>query len=267
MEVIEKLRFDFDANTIEDAKIYIENRAKQLLRFDYLLESIISNKWGLSCMFSKGDKLYQSLYILKDYRSQGIYKEQVNRTILTSVECKIADWLFMNEIDYVAVELEDSHEYKLISDYYGNKTTNRTGVHLMNHIDEGLAVLEWIGASDAAKRAYCLHPMFQSDTDLALNYGKYNIDSDIMLLAMEYRSVANEYLSTRKISHLREIRLSPLKEVNDMLIADKIQNYKDFELYHENTHPRSEALIRYFNNWLFKLKCYSKYDEYKSKLK
>jgi len=44
---------------------------------------------------------------------------------------------------------------------------------------------------------------------------------------MEYRSVANDYLSTRIISDVQEIRLSPLPDVQDMLIADKVQNYKD----------------------------------------
>ncbi len=70
---------------------------------------------------------------------------------------------------------------------------------------------------------------------------------------MEYRSVANEYLSHRTIAHVDEIRLSPLPEVNQMLIADKVQNCKDFELYHKATHPRSAELDLYFNNWLRRL--------------
>jgi hypothetical protein len=55
------------------------------------------------------------------------------------------------------------------------------------------------------------------------------------------------------INSLDDIRLSPLKDVNDMLIADKIQNRKDFELYHLGTHDRSEQLDQYFKNWLEKL--------------
>ena len=38
-----------------------------------------------------------------------------------------------------------------------------------------------------------------------------------------------------------------------MLIADKIQNKKDFELYHKGSHPRSMELDHYFNNWLKRL--------------
>jgi hypothetical protein len=70
---------------------------------------------------------------------------------------------------------------------------------------------------------------------------------------MEYRRVANNYLSKRMINSIDEIELSPLKDVNDMLIADKVQNRKDFELYHLDTHERSDVLDQYFKNWLIRL--------------
>ena len=40
-----------------------------------------------------------------------------------------------------------------------------------------------------------------------------------------------------------------------MLIADKVQNYKDFLLYHKNTHERSDELDEYFNSWFKILHC------------
>jgi hypothetical protein len=147
-------------------------------------------------------------------------------------------------------------EYQIISDFYGEKVTNRSGVKLMNHIDEGLSILEKIGSSDVAKRAYCLHPIVQDDKSLEENkHLLKNIDSDVIIASIEYRSVANEYLSFRNISreYIYEIRLSPLKDVNDMLIADKIQNRKDFELYHLGKHDRSSELDQYFKNWLERL--------------
>jgi hypothetical protein len=159
-------------------------------------------------------------------------------------------------------------EYQIISNFYGDKIANRSGVKLMNHIDEGLYILDKIGASDIAKRAYCLHPIVQDDESLKSNkHLLKNIDSDVIIAAIEYRSVANEYLSNRNINSIDEVRLSPLKDVNDMLIADKIQNRKDFEIYHLGKHERSSQLDKYFKNWLTKLDISEEqYQEFKKQM-
>jgi len=150
--------------------------------------------------------------------------------------------------------IKDSLEYKLISAHYGTCFAKRSRVPLINHINEGLIVLDRIGATEQAKRAFCLHPLLQHDFDLDKNYYMVSntCDARVVMLAMEYRSVANEFLSD-KINSGNEIRLSPLYEVNDMLAADKVQNYKDFLKYHFGTHPRSDDLIRYFDKWLKRL--------------
>lgn len=143
-------------------------------------------------------------------------------------------------------------EYEIISNFYGDQIAKRSGVRLMNHIDEGLHILEKIGASEEAMKAYCLHPIVQDDNSLKENsHLLKDIDYRVIINSIEYRSVANEYLSYRAVNLLYdEVRLSPLKDVNDMLIADKIQNRKDFELYHLGTHDRSKQLDKYFKNWL-----------------
>lgn len=147
--------------------------------------------------------------------------------------------------------ITETFEYQLIKDFYRNKVAVRSQVKLINHITEGLQVLDMIGSSETAKRAFCLHPMLQNDEDLLKNHAvlKWTVAGDVMLLAMEYRSVANEYLSD-KVDSGQLIRLSPLSEVNDMLIADKVQNYKDFIKYHKGMHSRSVQLDQYFNEWL-----------------
>lgn len=145
----------------------------------------------------------------------------------------------------------------MISEFYGNRKTTRSGAFLMNHIHEGLWVLKQIGATENAMKAYCLHPLFQSDSDLKTTFETYDLSlfsSKVVAPALECRSVANEYLSKRKISSVEDIRLSPLKDVNDMLIADKVQNYKDFLKYHSKTHPRAKELDQYFRNWFLKFK-------------
>ncbi|HET8688542.1 MAG TPA: hypothetical protein VFM18_18165 [Methanosarcina sp.] len=158
-------------------------------------------------------------------------------------------------------------EYELIAEYYGERTARRSQVPLINHIKEGLVILKEIGASENAMRAYCLHPMLQGDAELIENFATVAyLDPMVVALAMEYRSVANEFLSG-KIIGMRNgskyevmpchpgipIRLSPLKDVNDILIADKVQNRKDFITYHLGTHERSAELDLYFKMWMERL--------------
>ena len=149
----------------------------------------------------------------------------------------------------------DRH-YRAIREFYGERRAERSGVALIAHIDEGLRVLDCIGASLPARRAFCLHPMLQGDVELAaalLPSGTLlscDPDRDALMLAMEYRAVANAYLSRHFVDGEDCIALSPLKDVNDMLIADKVQNRKDFEIHHAATHHRSDVLAQYFANWL-----------------
>jgi hypothetical protein len=146
--------------------------------------------------------------------------------------------------------------YQAIREHYVDRRAKRSGVLYLQHIDEGLIVLDAIQASQSACEAYCLHPIVQSNEALLTAFQadsvlrRYTIDLYAMALVMEYRSVANAYLSTRQIQSLSQIRLSPLLDVQHMLIADKVQNRKDFEYYHLGKHPRSSELERYFKNWL-----------------
>jgi hypothetical protein len=139
--------------------------------------------------------------------------------------------------------------YKLIKNYYGDDVAKRSGVKLMNHIDEGIGVLKSIGADDDTIDAYCLHPILQSDENFNNNYTMdfTGISTSVLLLAMEYRRVANSYLSKNKIEDFVGFTNDRIKQ---MLYADKVQNEKDFALYHEGTHERSKELREYFNNWL-----------------
>jgi hypothetical protein len=144
-------------------------------------------------------------------------------------------------------------EYELIAAHYGDRCARRSGVRLMVHIDDGLALLA--GSTDDARRAFCLHPLLQADADLVANLDRVAAATTprVMALAMEYRAVANAALSTRTYRGPEDIALSPLPEVNAMLRADKIQNYRDFLAHHAGTHPRAAELKRYFELWLARL--------------
>lgn len=116
-------------------------------------------------------------------------------------------------------------------------------------------------ASQVSMEAFCLHPIVQSDDDLKRSFQseqlfgaerKWDWNPRALILAIEYRRVANAYLSTRRIDSLDDIELSVLSEVQEMLVADKVQNRKDFERYHQG-HPRYKVLSEYFRNWLRRL--------------
>jgi len=147
-------------------------------------------------------------------------------------------------------------EYELISAFYGDRCARRSGAPYMNHIDEGLVVLERIGASQTARRAFCLHPMVQGDEDLAHTWprvGSLGVPPRVWVVALEYRNVANAYLASRAVSSVEEVALSPVTDVNQMLVADKVQNYCDFLRYHADSHPRASELDAYFRIWLARL--------------
>lgn len=159
--------------------------------------------------------------------------------------------------------MEDNDCYNLIKDYYGTRRAKRSGVKLINHIDQGLIILDSLESRLETLEAYCLHPLLQENSSFVQFESIFaawmdkNSDATLpwaaVMLAMEYRAVANSYLSTRSIEDVLDISISPDLRVQEMLIADKIQNRKDFEIYHISTHPRSKELQEYFKNWMRRL--------------
>lgn len=144
--------------------------------------------------------------------------------------------------------------YSLIAQHYGQRRAGRSGVPLIQHIDEGLRVMDSLGAAESAKQAFALHPLVQSDEALGLFLPQLraqtaSVPPAVMLLAMEYRARANGYLSQHTCSADCYPTPGVLPCVRDMLIADKVQNYKDFRLHHAATHPRAARLDEYFHEW------------------
>lgn len=148
--------------------------------------------------------------------------------------------------------------YDRIKEYYGTRCAERSGVPLINHIDEGLRILGHLGADTDTQDAFCIHPLIQADADLLKhsNLRWHDITPRTMLLAMEYRWRANNWLSD-KVTLGVKLYGTPdagnITAVRQMLIADKVQNYADFVQYHESTHPRATELRTYFVSWLYHL--------------
>lgn len=146
-------------------------------------------------------------------------------------------------------------EVRLINNYYGDRKALRSGRKLIEHIREGCEVLCMLDTGPLSKLAFCLHPLVQVDRalleffrDPGHSWGV--VDPKALILAMEYRARANAWLS-----HMPkpDYPKSPLVEVNQMLIADKVQNLRDFLHFHKASHPRSAELEAYFLAWLREL--------------
>lgn len=144
---------------------------------------------------------------------------------------------------------EGFKEYGIISMAYRDKAAKRTKLPYMNHIKEGLVILNYLEVNPVAMRAYCLHPIFQEDA-LFHRHGQEAIascDTDAVLLAMDYRTIANSYLS-------KHDNRQPPKYmdyyVKMMLWADKIQNRKDFLKHLKGKIHNSDRLDKYFKEWM-----------------
>lgn len=147
-------------------------------------------------------------------------------------------------------EIFSTKEYRVISDFYGDRRAKRSNVLLMNHINEGLHILSELNRPLTELKAYAIHPIVQNDENVNVSW------SDAYDLALEYKKVANSYLCRPENDDI--VTLSDMySHVGHMslgcaynLLADKIQNQKDFLIYHSMTHARKKELAKYFNNWI-----------------
>ena len=154
--------------------------------------------------------------------------------------------------------------YLAIAESFKGKTAERTSLPYMNHIDEGLRVLDALDATLVTKQAFCLHPLVQLDTVLIneiTSVGYINTATpQAILLAMEYRNCLNKISSKSVISKFSprfveklQSRIKTFPGLYHMAVADKIQNNKDFtENYIDGSskHANYKGLTRYFNFWL-----------------
>lgn len=244
------------AKTLQEALYYYRNRAIQLLKFGWSWYGEYQDLGqGVEVkLYSPENEPYYSVYVFetgKGHLSQW-FKDNPNKRFVTSDDCvEIVSWLkHTKKLHYPVIELEFSEEYTSVEKFYGDRRAKRSGLHLINHIDEGIFILQKIKASTTSMLAFALHPLMQNDEDL-LSLSSFPWYSRAVALAMEYRHIANNHLA--KKHDPKTPILSPLKEVNDMLIADKIQNCKDFESYLMGRAdvPNSDRLSDYFHKEWF----------------
>lgn len=204
-----------------------------------------------------------TVYIPNRLRGRGLIKKYKHLRIITQTDCHIEGVLRSQGFNFKLINgWFDFDEYIIIKKFYGDRKAKRSNIFLMNHIIEGCDYLRKINASDDAIKAFMLHPMFQSDEEFRANWQMLfngSIEPSVARNLIEYRKVANAYLCRpetdkwliRDIIHSTPI---PFEDVRHMLMADKLQNMKDFEIYHKGTHVRSRELENYFVNWAIRLR-------------
>jgi hypothetical protein len=144
-------------------------------------------------------------------------------------------------------------EYAMIKEIFGHRTSVRAGLPYMKHIDEGLKLLRHLERRDFdVAAAWVLHPLYQDDEFFSEQVAgaKYDgITARTAIFVVEYRNVANACTSSMRG---KRAVVSPLKQVNLMLIADKVQNYKDARqhLIPKINYGEGRRLHAYFRKWL-----------------
>jgi hypothetical protein len=239
---------------------YLTTRARQLWHEGWRWDQNLEDRGeGFRTEFVAADgKRYASYYILAQYHGQGHYRRlaaQETLPIVTITDCHIEQLLEHLNVPYLrAGDMLDTAEYRLVEAVLGDEREAGSEAFRMNYIDEGLAVLTYLGASGLAKRAFCLVPLVQEDAALAKYFDAISGALDgipggtaTLARAMEYRSVANAWLPGMP-APAGPLRLSPLKDVNDMLIADKVYRRK-----------AREAHDGYYRLWLEALGADSRY--------
>jgi len=148
--------------------------------------------------------------------------------------------------------------YGLVDWFYGDKHARRSGLPLIKHIKDGVRILRAINASEDAILAFIVHPIFQRDEEFHIYLDNPSIadccSKKTIALAIEYRNVANRFLSNR-LTSITEEELDCVKaqceatpDIKSMLIADKIQNYSDMRSYNRGL-PNYIILEDYFLTW------------------
>ncbi len=259
-------RFDHNAKDVAGSVRYLFNRSTQLLMDGFelsMLRPLYHDKktLGALAVYNKQGKTYHSYYIIEGMRGKGYYSEvqqEYSGRIITIPDCNMEEFLRAKEIPFkLACTFTQNPHYQWIERVYGNTRAKRSQCFYMDHIDEGLALLQSLKCdSHHAKEAWCLHPIIQVNKhllDAAKDLkGSTTIDPYSVMLATEYRNLANAYLPSMGVRPAKDIRLSEVADVNTMLVADKIQNRKQFE-QHREKFKNADVLDSYFKSWLERL--------------
>lgn len=163
----------------------------------------------------------------------------------------------------------DNPHRRLIETIYAGRRTRRSGLPLRNHIDEGLIILVALQATRTEAEAFCLHAPAQisyhfgarpaanhhlpatpqGPRDTWLLKTRFPLAAEAVTLAWRFAAQAEAFRPDHLADHEAPPPITVDTAVRKLLIADKVQNRKDFERFHQHRHPRADLLTRYFSAW------------------
>lgn len=249
-----------EASTWPELEQYFTTRARQLWHEGWRWSQTLEDT-GVGCrteFTSAAGERFASYYVLAQFHGQGHFKQLVKAEplpIVTITDCHIEQILDHIGARYLrAGDLLDTAEYRLVEAVLADNRDN-DGVFLMNHVDEGLAVLAGLGTSTLAKRAFCLLPLVRADADLA----KYceSLDQalgpivgghEALALAMTCRGVA---CCWRPDTAFPEggLPVGAVQAVHEVLIAENVQKRKALSRSNQGAKARLE-LDTHYRRWL-----------------
>lgn len=257
-----KKRFNSDVSTLEEAIEYYTNRSIQMLNCQWSWDGKFKEiDGGIEITFIHEEQgEFKSALIFKQNVGKGFMKKYFQDNpglkFVSGPMCKkMKSWLDYQDVEYMCFEPHLTSEYLSVQRHYGDTKAQRSNNYYMNHIDEGIYIIRYLGQEgthdiEDTCRAFCLHPLMQDDAEFLKCKPLAKWSTRALMLSMEYRHVANSFLP--KHMGIREPPVSVLHpEVALMLKADKIQNRKDFEIYVTPVESKEkiDLLRAYFDDW------------------
>jgi len=266
-----------EATTWPELTQYFTTRARQLWHEGWRWSETLSDV-GVGCrteFTSRAGEKYASYYVLAQYHGQGHFRKLVGNEalpVVTITDCHIEQVLDHLGARYVrAGSVLDSAEYRLVEAVLGDSRGSPGDEFLMNHVDEGLAVLADLDTSDLAFRAYCLLPLVSDEASFVKYHSALEqvlepipAGRDTLALAIHCSKVMRA--GAQQLNNaLAKVPAGLSSAVVNLLVAKYVRRKKALEADPARTYDSAELDAQY-QCWLERLGVAGRYHELRDRL-
>lgn len=252
--------------TKHDLRENLINYSVRLLKAGLRLSNIQETNFGVighyditdHCFMKQTKLKYVHIMLNKKYEDKNIHSQILKSNPTWRHLLSPGDKLRSLSQTVQPSYIEEEIEYNYMKDLFSTSVSKRTKDLSTNPMEEGLAILNILESNHITKKAYCIHQLFHNDESLERSWDGNrfpNCDIKSMLLAMEFRTLYKSKPNRNGI-----IKLSPIKEVNEMMLAYKMQQYKNFEINGRGQTDNDELVESSFKNWIKQL-CQNIFDK------